>query len=403
MLNRLKLLKHTVGGIFLVAGTTIGAAMLALPVSAGQGGFLPTLLLFLFYWAFMTFTALLFVEVNLSIKHENNFISMARHTLGRWGEVVNWVVYLFLLYALTTAYIAGSAADFQYIIQSLTGYSLPGYLEALPILLLFSFFVYKGAEAVDYANRYMFSALIAVFFLLIILIVPYMDPALLTHMNFGHSRLAISMVATSFGYHIIIPTLSEYVDHDVKMLKRIILIGSAIPLLLYVVWTAVTLSIIPLEGNMGIEQGYQLGIKGTDLLLAAVQSPFLVQLCRALSFLAIITSFLGVSLSLRDFLSDGLRMQTTGWRKLFLYFLTFLPPVGLILLNPRIFLTALELAGAYGVVFLLGFMPALMVYQGRKKGMESPYRAPGGKTALILTMGISVCIMALEFYNQIFG
>ena len=188
MLNRLKLLKHTVGGIFLVAGTTIGAAMLALPVSAGQGGFLPTLLLFLFYWAFMTFTALLFVEVNLSIKHENNFISMARHTLGRWGEVVNWVVYLFLLYALTTAYIAGSAADFQYIIQSLTGYSLPGYLEALPILLLFSFFVYKGAEAVDYANRYMFSALIAVFFLLIILIVPYMDPALLTHMNFGDRK-----------------------------------------------------------------------------------------------------------------------------------------------------------------------------------------------------------------------
>ena len=84
-----------IGGVLLVAGTTIGAGMLALPVVTGLAGFYPSVALFLAYWLFLTFTAFLMLEVSLWLPPQANLISMARHTLGRWGEAVSWALYSF--------------------------------------------------------------------------------------------------------------------------------------------------------------------------------------------------------------------------------------------------------------------------------------------------------------------
>src|SRR3972149_458434 len=80
------------GGIFIVAGTTIGAGMLALPVSTAFGGFFPAFLLFFLCWLIMLATSFFFLDVNLSLKGEPNFIFMAGKTLGKGGKVVNWIL-----------------------------------------------------------------------------------------------------------------------------------------------------------------------------------------------------------------------------------------------------------------------------------------------------------------------
>ena len=49
------------GGILLVAGTTIGAGMLALPVSTAFMGFYPSLLIFAICWFFMLISAVFFL------------------------------------------------------------------------------------------------------------------------------------------------------------------------------------------------------------------------------------------------------------------------------------------------------------------------------------------------------
>lgn len=50
---------RTLGSIFIVAGTTIGAGMLAMPLAAAGVGFGMTLLLLGTLWALMCYTALL--------------------------------------------------------------------------------------------------------------------------------------------------------------------------------------------------------------------------------------------------------------------------------------------------------------------------------------------------------
>jgi len=384
-----------IGGILLVSGTTIGAGMLALPVVTGFAGFLPSVLLFVLYWAYMTFTALLTLEVNLWMQdRQANMISMAKLTLGKWGKAVSWVAYLFLLYALTTAYLAGCGPIVVDLVQGLTGYDLPKWSGGIPLLLIFGYFIYQGTRSVDYLNRILMIGLAVAYVAMVILSMPYLEAKLLARMNFEAVLIGASVVATSFGFHIIIPSLTTYLDRDVKKLKRVIVIGSTIPLLVYIIWELLVLGIIPLPV---LAEGYQTGANGAHLLTLQLGHSTLALIARFFSFFAIVTSFLGVSLSLADFLADGFQIEKSGSGKILICVLTFVPPLLIAAIDPRAFLSALEYAGAFGVVVLLGLMPALMVWKGRERlFQEGPYRAPGGTAALMATIALSLLLIALE-------
>ena len=78
-------LKKVIGGVLLVAGTSIGAGMLALPVVTAAGGFFPAFFSYLICWAFMTSTGLLLLEISLGMPPDANLVTMAGTYLGR-GE-----------------------------------------------------------------------------------------------------------------------------------------------------------------------------------------------------------------------------------------------------------------------------------------------------------------------------
>lgn len=386
------------GGILLVSGTTIGAAMLALPVSTGMAGFFPSILLFFLYWIYMTYTALLMLEANLWMK-EGNLISMAKLTLGRGGQVLSWLIYLFLLYSLTTAYIAGSAPIVIDVIQSLTGFVIPEWAGSIPLLIIFGYFVYKGTHSVDHVNRLLMLGLVIAYIAMICFLTSHVNTSLLMHVDWKYIMIGVSVIATSFGFHIIIPSLVTYLDRDVAKLKKVIIIGSAIPLFVYISWEFLALGIIPIEGENGILSGYIKGSNGAHLLTAFLGHSAIAMISRFFSFFAIVTSFLGVSLSLSDFLADGFKIEKTRKGRSLLYVLTFLPPLFITLTDPRAFLSALEYAGAFGVVTLLGFFPALMVWRGRydkNLGAYSRFQVPGGKVALLAVMAISLMVIGLE-------
>lgn len=389
---------RTLGGILLVSGTTIGAGMLALPISTGLAGFFPSLVLFVLFWALMTYTAFLLLEVNLWLPEEPNMITMATQTLGTFGKIMTGTLYLLLLYCLTTAYLALSGPLFLDFTHVITGVSLPSWIGPLPLILLFSYFVFKGTEAVDGLNRYLMFGMVVAFIFIIAALAPHVEYEYLSRWEPIALPLAVSLVATSFGFHIIIPTLTTYLKHDGNKLIRVLIIGGAIPLFIYVLWLFLTLGIIPIEGKFGIFRAFVEGTNSTLLLTEVLSSHTVNMVIRFFSLFAIVTSFLGVSLSLWDFLSDAFNQMKVSPSRLKLYALTFIPPLLLTLIRPRIVFDALEVAGAFGVVTLLAILPALMVWRGRYHlNMSSDsFRAPGGKPALILVIIISVVIISIE-------
>lgn len=375
--------------------------MLALPVVTGFAGTVPSLCLFVTYWCYMTFTAFLMLEVTLWMGEHANLVTMARKTLGMGGAACSWIIYLFLLYSLTTAYIAGSGPIFVDFFTALTGWNLPIWVGPLPLLTIFGFTVYQGTKSVDIINRILMLGLALTYILMTLFLAPHVEAKLLERMDWGYLWVAVSVVSTSFGFHIIIPTLTDYLKRDVAQLKLSIWIGSAIPLVVYAIWEIITLGIIPLEGDKGLIQGYQQGLDGATLLSAILGESRLSLIARCFSLFAIVTSFLGVSLSLSDFLADGLKIRKTPQGRALLYVLTFIPPLVIVLIDPRAFLHALEYAGAFGVVTLLGVLPVLMVWSGRYfQHHESKFKTAGGKIALALALVISLGVIGLEVANK---
>ncbi|MCB1148801.1 MAG: tyrosine transporter [Chlamydiia bacterium] len=389
------------GGVLLVAGTTIGAAILALPVTTGLMGFYPSLALFILYWLMMTYSALLFLEVNLWLPDENvNIISMAKATLGGWGEAVAWILYLMLLYTLTTAYMAVSGPLFIKITALLTGWDAPPWFGPLPLLFIFSFFVWEGAKYVDWVNRIFMALLAATFVILNLWLIPYVDTAHFAHVDLGYLPLTVALIATSFGYHIIIPTLTRYLHRDKGALLKVILIGGAVPFVVNALWEVMTLGVIPLPTLI---EGYKGGQDAVQLIVGIIEDRRILVVGQIFLFCAIVTSFLGVSLSLRDFLADGLGIKKTALGRWILYFLTFVPPLGFALTTPRAFFNALDFAGAFGVILLLVMLPVLMVWSGRYcRGFDSSrFRAPGGRVLMCAVLTLSLVIVVFEICNKL--
>lgn len=94
---------RTLGSIFIVAGTTIGAGMLAMPLAAAGVGFSVTLGLLIGLWALMCYTALLLLEVYQHVPADTGLGSLAKRYLGRYGQWLTGFSMMFLMYALTAA------------------------------------------------------------------------------------------------------------------------------------------------------------------------------------------------------------------------------------------------------------------------------------------------------------
>ncbi|MDP1835551.1 MAG: aromatic amino acid transport family protein [Chlamydiales bacterium] len=390
------------GGVLLVAGTTIGAAVLALPVSTGMAGFIPAQVLMVLCWLFMTYTAFLVLEVNLWFEGNANMITMAKKTLGPVGRYLAWASYLFLLYSLMTAYIAVSGSLFMEFAEVVLGMHLPAWASPLPLLGLFSYFVYCGTKSVDHFNRWLMLGMSVAYGVLMVVVAPHIEAELLAHMDWKYTLVGVSVVITSFGFHIIIPTLTSYLERDVVSLKRVLVIGSIIPLIVYSLWQLAALGVIPQDS---LRQGYVDGTNGAALITQIIGSPWVQIIARIFAFLAIMTSFLGVSLSLWDCLADGFKISNHGRGRAFLYVLTFVPPLFFALTSQRAFLSALEYAGAFGVVTLLAILPALMIWWGRYKlrlneQSKSTFQVPGGKIALVCVILVSCVMIVVELLNK---
>lgn len=385
------------GGILLVAGSCIGAGMLALPIMTGLAGFFPSLVALFASWAFMTFTALLLVEICGWFYGQVNLLSMAKESVGEVGRMVGWITYLFLFYALLVAYISASGGIFSAILESLFGLLVPAWGASLFFTLLFGGIVYLGTRPVDLFNRVLMFGLIVAYLGMISLGITQIDPKLFLHFAPGYTLLSLPVLVVSFGFQNMIPSLTAYLKGDLKRVRLTILGGGLLALLVYLLWTALVLGTVPVEGAHGILDSYQKGEEATSALHASLGNNKIAGFARSFAFFAIVTSFLAQGLSLTHFIADGLKIiptrKNTGW----LSALALLPPLIFALSFPEVFFKALSFAGGICAMILFGLLPVTMAWIGRyKKELSSSYHVKGGKPALIVAFAFALLVIGCE-------
>lgn len=381
-------------GSLLVAGTAIGGGMLALPVLTSQGGFVPSLAIYLLCWLFMAGTGLLLLELTLAYGAGSNLITLAERTLGGYGKAATWVLYLYMFYCLTVAYMVGCGDILNHLILNGSSQSLGMIL----FTLIFAPMVWAGAKFIGPFNSYMMLVLIGLYALFVVIGAPHIDFELLKRSDWKMSLIALPIAFTSFAFQGIIPTLVSYLESDKKALRKAILIGSFLPLIIYVIWQALILGIIPVDGEFGLKSALDNGDNAIKPLKHFIDNPFLVVIGSGFAFFALLTSFFGVTLGLKDFLADGLKIQKTKLGRLHLCLYVFIPPLLFALIYPNVFLLALDWAGGYGCALLLGLLPILMAYKKRYVFKDLRFQElKGGK----LILAFLLLFVIFELYIEL--
>lgn len=391
-------LGHVVGGTLLIAGTTIGVGMLALPVATGPGGFFPSLSIYFICWLFMLATGFLLLEICLWMPKDTSFISMAEKILGPIGKQIFWVVYLFLFLTVMIAHASGGGEVFL----EITGIDMPKWLATLLYTAVFAPVVYLGASSVDRLNMVLISGVVLCYFAFLAVSFPYIEAKNLLYAKWDRAWLALPILFTAFTYQIIIPTIMSYMERNVKKIRCAIFFGSLIPFVIYVIWQVFILGIVPVDAPHGLIAAAKEGQNAVGPLKEIVRSPLVFYIGKYFAFFALTTSFIPLALSFFDFLSDGLKWEKKGVRRIILCAAVFGVPLIIAIAYPRIFLVALGYAGGISCALLFGLMPPLMAWVGRyiKHYPADTRQLFGGKPMLFFLMVFAFLILLSEIVQQ---
>ena len=388
-------MNKTVGSTLLVAGTMIGAGMLAMPLTSAGIGFGFTLVLLLGLWALLTFSALLFVELYQTAESDAGIGTLAEQYFGKAGRIIATTVLIIFLYALIAAYISGGGS----LLKDLLPESFGDKVSILLFTVIFGSFIIIGTHSVDKINRVLFFVMLAAFAIVLILMLPEIkfNNLMATPIDNALIISASPVFFTAFGFHGSIPSLNKYLGGNVKALRFSILVGSAITLCAYILWQLSThglltqnefLQILKEDATLNGLVKATFAITGSNVIASAV---------KLFSTLALITSFLGVGLGLLECIEDLLKRSfnvTAG--RISLGLLTFIPPLVFALFYPEGFILALGYAGQM-FAFYAVVLPVSLVWKARRTHTNLPYKVWGGNLTLIIVLVLGITITSIPF------
>ncbi|CAK1698251.1 Glutamine transporter 2 [Vibrio crassostreae] len=366
------------GSSLIIAGTALGAGMLAIPMVLAQFGLLYGTLLMVLICFGTTYAALLLLEATIKAGGGLGLNSIARKTLGKQGQLLTNGLLYALLICLLMAYILG-AGDLLSKLLSNFGVEITATTSQIVFTLLAGAVVASGTGVIDKLNRALFFVMLASLFATMAFLAPSMTQENLMQVT-SHDHVDLiktsAILFTSFGFMVVIPTLVSY-NHEAtdKQLRNMVIVGSLIPLVCYLCW------LFAVVGNLSEEQFRS--FKNVSDLMAAfeAQSPWVGNVLSTFTGLALLTSFFGVAMALFNQNKDMFNQNTAVT-----YCISFILPLAGSLLAADKFLQVLNYAGII-LVFLAVFVPLVMVHKQRfMKVAEDRYSAEGGKPMMLFSL-----------------
>ncbi|NAW67291.1 aromatic amino acid transport family protein [Photobacterium halotolerans] len=385
------------GSSLIIAGTALGAGMLAIPMVLAQFGLLWGTLLMLLIWVGTTYAALLLLEASIKSGGGLGMNSIARKTLGKGGQLVTNGLLYALLVCLLMAYIIGAGDLLKKLTDGL-GVVLSATQAQIAFTVVAGVVVAAGTGVIDRLNRLLFAAMVIMLAMTLVTLVPGVNPDNLASVGSDNKVALIktsSVLFTSFGFMVVIPSLVTYnPEATQKQLRNMVIAGSVIPLFCYLFWLYAAV------GNLSPEQ--LVGFANVSELIAAlsVNHGSMQLILSVFTGLALLTSFLGVAMALFDQNADAFCQN-----RAVTYVLTFILPLLGAILAANQFLSVLSYAGII-LVFLAIFVPMAMTVKVRKdgdkatvavkEGNEAVYQAGGGVMALALSFLFGCFLLLAE-------
>lgn len=383
-----------IGSSLIIAGTAIGGGMLAMPIISSGVGFTGITIVMILIWLTMCYTAILLVETYKDNNPEDGLSTMTYKYLGKAGFIITGISMLTLMYALVSAYIAGGSDILRLNLSNWLETDISPQVTAFIFTILFGGIVGLGARIVDIATRWIFIIKLIFLLIVIIVMVGYVRIDNLIQLPI-ESKLffsSIPVIFTSFGFHIVVPSMVKYLDGDIKLLKKAFIYGSLLPLIVYIIWQLSILGSIDSNTFFTIIKETQ-GLEAVIIAVNGISESKWMNIPLNIFFAAaILTSFLGVALALFDYVKDLSKKKAFGKNKVIIYLITFIPPLLFALYYPKGFVIALSYA-AISVVITSLFIPVLMYIKVKKERQETISFLQKIAFSLIFAFGTSILVI----------
>ena len=396
----IKLLKwyqqsKTIGAVFVVAGTAIGAAVLAQPLTSASIGYKNSLLLLLGMWFLMAIASYIQLALFKGKPATISFAKLAKIEIGIVGEIVALCVKMLLFYSLLAAYMTGGTSIILGFLSQINIH-IPHAFGVLIFTIIFGGIVCFSTRAVDYTNRFFLKILFALFAALLFFLLPQTQTVFLcepTTFDIKNWFIVVPIFFTSYGFHGSIPSLVFYLKNDQKKLMLSFLIGSIITLFVYILWQTATLGTISCAQLATLNQD-QLPVFFNHIGHLSPYPMLMPHLLNVFSFCAIVTSFLGVGLGQFNYVTEltenKIQTQSLTVKNRLNALLTFGVPFIFAVVYPQGFIAALSVASAWLAMLAL-ILPGIM-------GIKSQHFSIRQKVLSYLCVITGICLLCLELY-----
>ncbi|MBU0929490.1 MAG: hypothetical protein KJ623_00265 [Nanoarchaeota archaeon] len=359
-------------------GAIIGAGILGIPYVVAKSGFLTGLFDIIFLGVMMLILNLYLGEIVLSTKENHQLTGYAGKYLGKNGKYLMFISVLIGDYGALIAYLIGA------------GFSLKAIFGGNPILWSFVFFfiaaflVFRGIKKISFSELIVCSLILLIVVVLGFLSVIHIDINNLTTFNPSNMFIPYGVIIFAFMGLLAIPEAKEILYKDKKELKKAILIGSIIPIIIYSLFALIIVGVTGVNtteiGTIGL--GDYLG--STALVLGNLFAIF-----------AMFTSFLALGLAMKETYKFDFKLSED-----LSFFLAMLIPLGLFLIlrNVATFTKVLNFAGVFA-----GGLAGLLVLGMTFKAEKSKERKPeySMTKSLLLKIFIALILIGGVIYNLI--
>ena len=373
-----------IAAIATMIGVIIGAGILGIPFVVAKAGFWLGISYILGIGLLMLLVNLCLGEVALRTNAMHQLAGYAEKYLGVWGKRANAVSMVVGIYGALIGYIAGAG---QVLYSLFPVNFVPQYGERISSLLsnagtfwALVFFI-VGAIVLFFGIRIMKAAEIftnavkLLLFAVLLLIIFY--SGLIQKWNFSgvywyNWYLPYGVVFFAFLGFATLPEVREILKYDAKKVKKAIIIGSLIPIVVYLLFAFAVVGVT--------------GDDTTDVAtigLGKAIGPHAFWAGQLFALVALSTAFIGLGFALKEmYVLDFNRSEAMAW------LLTVIVPLAIILFLPQTFIGALAITGAFAGG-LQGILNIMMFYKAKKLGD----RKPEYEIKLPRIVGNAICVL----------
>ena len=403
-------MQKLIGGVILVAATTIGSGMLSLPMVLAKLGLLPSICLMIFIWLVMYHSALVNVELNLNSGRGTPLSTLARKISGKNAELISAVSFKALSYSLLAVFIYAGSSVLQKLILNYANIEYSFITVATFYTFCSALILLLPLKIIDYANRVLFIGLLVVIFIFVLVIAAFVKiesvNALVFQTNISDIRaweIVLPVVFTSFGFQVIFHTLTDYCEKNPVTLEKAFFYGSLIPTFVYIVWTISTIAVIHSHNPIFYEQIIHGKVEVGEVIkeLGKISKwEFLELVSWLISSLAIVTSVIGVGLGLTQTISNMIepKVSHSYGRKVLGVFGSLIPAYFIAIKVPNAFIAVLGFAGMILTVIAI-LMPIYLFYKAKISNLH--YKILSCNTLNIMSVFVAVIIIICKISDMV--